>query len=96
MRSDDCLRDLQLENLTDQLTRCNQVVERFPSNPGPLNERYLLLSLAGNDEAACADIRRAIVLARSAKPGQVDEQLRLDLKLRGELCDTGAASPQRQ
>ena len=92
LRSDDCLREVQLEQLPEQIRRCDQVVARFPRNPGPLNERYLLLSLAGRDKEACADIRKAIELTRSAKPGSVDQQLRLDLKLRGELC----SSPARQ
>lgn len=92
LRSDDCLREVQLEQLLEQIRRCDQVVARFPLNPAPLNERYLLLSLAGRDKDACADIRKAIALTRSAKPGTVDQQLLLDLKLRGELC----SSPARQ
>jgi hypothetical protein len=92
LRSDDCLRDVQLDQLPEQIRRCDQVVARFPRNPAPLNERYLLLSLAGRNQEACADIRRATALARDAKPGSLDEQLKLDLKLRGELCN----SPARQ
>ena len=96
VRSDDCLRDLQIENLPEQITRCDQVVARFPSKPGPLNERSLLLSLAGRDQEACADIRRAIALAQSAGPVQLDQQLKLDLKLRGEICAAAATSPHGQ
>ena len=92
LRSDDCLRDVQLEKLPEQIQRCDRVVARFPRNPAPLNERYLLLSLAGQDRKACADIRKAIELVRTASPGSVDPQLRLELKLRGELC----SSPARQ
>lgn len=92
LRSDDCLRDVELDRLAEQIRRCDAVVARFPRNPTPLNERYLLLSLAGRDREACADIRRAIDLARTARPGTVDQQLRLDLKLRGDLC----SSPARQ
>jgi len=92
LRSDDCLRDVQLDKLPEQIRRCDRVVARFPRNPAPLNERYLLLSLAGQDRKACADIRKAIELARRASPGSVDPQLRLELKLRGELC----SSPARQ
>ena len=94
LRSDDCLREVQLDQLPEQIRRCDQVAARFPRNPAPRNERYLLLSLAGRDKEACADIRKAIELARNAKPGTVDQQLRLDLKLRGELC--GTPSPARQ
>ena len=90
LRSDDCLRDVQLDQLAEQLRRCDQVVARFPRNPAPLNERYLLLSLAGRDQEACVDIRRAIELARSAKPGSLDAQLKLDLRLRADLCRSPA------
>jgi hypothetical protein len=92
LRSDDCLRDLQLDSLAEQIRRCDQVVARFPGNPAPLNERYLLLSLAGQDRKACADIDRANALVGSASPGSVDPQLRLELQLRAKLC----GSPARQ
>lgn len=92
LRSDDCLREVQLDQLGAQIERCNQVVARFPKDPAPLNERYLLLSLAGRDREACNDIRSAIQLADAAKPGSVDAQLKLDLRLRGDLC----RSPGRQ
>lgn len=68
------------------------MVARFPGNPAPLNERYLLLSLAGQDRKACADIVRANALVGSASPASVDPQLRLELQLRAKLC----GSPARQ
>jgi class 3 adenylate cyclase len=88
MRSDDCLRDVKLDQLGEQLKRCDRVVAAFPTNPAPLNDRYLLRSLTGPDQetAACADIRRATALARRAKPGSLDPQLRTDLHLRLALC----------
>jgi hypothetical protein len=91
MRSDDCLREVQLDRLPEQIRRCDQVVARFPTNPAPLNERYLLHSLAHQSEAACADIRRARALAARAQPGSLDPQLLIDLRLRAELC----AGPRR-
>ena len=92
MRSDDCLRDIKLDQLGEQLKRCDRVVAAFPTNPAPLNDRYLLRSLTGPDQerAACADIRRANALARQAKPGSVDPQLRTDLNLRLALCQDAA------
>jgi len=81
---------MQLDRLDKQIRRCDQVVARFPRNPAPLNERSLLLSLAGRDKDACADIRKAITLTRGAKPGTLDQQLQIDLKLRGELCNSPA------
>jgi len=88
MRSDDCLRDIKLDQLGEQLKRCDRVVAAFPTNPAPLNDRYLLRSLTGPDQerAACADIRGAAALAQKAKPGSLDAQLRTDLKLRLALC----------
>ena len=88
MRSDDCLRDIRLDQVGEQLKRCDRVVAAFPTNPAPLNDRYLLRSLTGPDQerAACADIRRATALASQAKPGSLDPQLRTDLTLRLALC----------
>jgi hypothetical protein len=92
IRSDDCLRDIKLDQLGEQLKRCDRVVAAFPTNPTPLNDRYLLRSLTGPDQerAACADIRRAKALARQAKPGSLDPQLRTDLNLRLALCQDTA------
>jgi len=92
MRSDDCLRDIKLDQLGEQLKRCDRVVAAFPTNPVPLNDRYLLRSLSGPDQerAACADIHRATALARQAKPASLDPQLRTDLTLRLALCQDAA------
>jgi len=92
MRSDDCLRDIRLDQVGEQLKRCDRVVAAFPTNPGPLNDRYLLRSLIGPDQEreACADIHRATALASQAKPGSLDPQLRTDLTLRLALCQDAA------
>ena len=89
VRSDDCLQTVQLDQLTEQIRRCDAVVAAFPTNPGPLNDRYLLHSLAGNEAAACADIKRAAALARSKPTASLDPQLRTDLNLRQQLCREG-------
>lgn len=86
VRSDDCLQAVQLDQLAEQLRRCDAVVAAFPTNPAPLNDRYLLHSLAGNEVAACADIARAAALARAQPADRLDPQLRTDLALRQELC----------
>ena len=90
---DDCLRELSLATLEERLRECDAVVAAFPSDPGPLNDRYLLHSLAGNDQAACADLRKAISLARSIPEGTLDEQLRIDLEVREQLCDSKPGGP---
>ncbi len=89
VRSDDCLQTVQLDQLTEQIGRCDAVVAAFPTNPSPLNDRYLLHSLAGNEAAACADSKRAAALARSKPTASLDPQLRTDLNLRQQLCREG-------
>ncbi|MEX0588077.1 MAG: hypothetical protein WD136_02375 [Cyanobium sp.] len=86
LRSDDCLQSVQLDQLAEQIKRCDAVVAAFPANPIPLNDRYLLHSLAGNEQAACADNARAVALARSSPAGSLDAQLLTELNLRQKLC----------
>ena len=95
LRSDDCLRQVNIGDLDQQLKRCDQVVAAFPKNPAPLNDRYLLRSLAGPDQeaAACADIRRATALARQVPASKLDPQLRTDLALRLALCQKPVRPP---
>jgi hypothetical protein len=68
-------------------------VAAFPEDPAPLNDRYLLHSLAGNDQAACTDLRKAITLARSIPKEKLDEQLRIDLEVREQLCTSSVTRP---
>lgn len=83
---DDCLRQVDLKQLRDAITACDKVVAAFPQDPWPLNERYLLHSLAGDMEAACRDNRQAVALARRLPPKQLDRLLRNDLELREQSC----------
>jgi hypothetical protein len=86
LQRDDCLRDVRLDQLNAALDRCNQVVSRFPEDPAPRNERSLLQALAGNDQAACADIQRAQELVQAAKPGSLDPLLVSELQVRQRSC----------
>jgi hypothetical protein len=73
------------------------VVAAFPKDPGPLNDRFLLHSLADKDAAACQDILKAAALARALPAREMDRQLRHDLALRLADCRTapaGLTSPQ--
>jgi hypothetical protein len=88
-RRDACLRNVKLEQLREQIERCDAVVAAFPDDPGPRNDRYLLHSLAGNDEAACQDLRQAVKLAARLPADRLDPQLRSDLKVRQQLCQPG-------
>jgi hypothetical protein len=93
VRSDDCLQNVNLAQLDEQIRRCDGVVAAFPTNPVPLNDRYLLHSLAGNESAACGDIGRASALARTQPASSLDAQLRTELKLRQELCRNPKGTP---
>ena len=87
----DCLRTIDMGHLPEALRRCDAVVAAFPKDPGPLNDRFLLLTLADKDAAACQDIRRAAALARGLPAQKLDSQLRHDLALR--LADCPATPP---
>ena len=82
----DCLLDFHLDHLDAALERCTAVVAAFPHLPGPLNDRYLLHSLAGNNAAACRDLAKAVQLARRLPSHRLDRLLREDLRLRQKSC----------
>ncbi len=84
----DCLRTIEMAHLSEALRRCDAVVAAFPKDPVPLNDRFLLLTLADKDGAACQDIRKAAALARALPTREVDHQLRHDLALRLADCPT--------
>jgi hypothetical protein len=84
---------VRLDQLSQQIKLCDGVVAAFPKDPGPRNDRYLLHSLAGNDRAACADMRAAVKLASKLPKERLDPQLRSDLTVRQELCSPSAATP---
>ncbi len=87
---EDCLRTVKLEDLPGALRQCDRVVAAFPKDPGPLNERFLLHTLAGNTTAACRDIARATVLAAAVPKNKLDPILRQDLEVRRSSCADGA------
>jgi len=97
MNRSDCLRSIDVDHLPEALRRCDAVVAAFPKDPGPLNDRFLLFTLADKDAAACQDIRKAAALARALPPREMDHQLRHDLALRLADCPSapgGLTSPQ--
>ncbi len=83
---DDCLRHVELDRIQEALQRCDEVVKSFPREPQPLNERFLLHSLAGDDAAACQDIAKAKEVASKVPPNKLDRLLRNDLQLRSASC----------
>lgn len=83
---DDCLTRVELKQLETALKRCDQVVEAFPKQPQPLNERFVLHSLRGDEAAACRDIARAVVLARAIPPQRLDRVLLRELAMRQASC----------
>ncbi|MBM5823015.1 MAG: hypothetical protein FJ082_11360 [Cyanobacteria bacterium K_Offshore_surface_m2_011] len=91
---EDCLRTVKLEDLPGALRQCDRVVAAFPKDPGPLNERFLLHTLAGNTTAACRDIAQATVLAAAVPKNKLDPILRQDLEVRRSSCaDDAPARP---
>ncbi len=91
---EDCLQTVELENLPEALERCNKVVNAFPKDPGPLNERFLLHTLAGNTTAACRDIAQASALAAKLPKGKLDPILLQELEVRQKSCREGEPGPE--
>jgi hypothetical protein len=91
---DDCLQALKLEDLAGALKSCNKVVAAFPKDPGPLNERFVLHTLAGDTAAACRDITQASALARALPKGKLDPILRQDLEVRQRSCSESEPGPE--
>ena len=82
----DCLLDLKLRDLQAARKRCDKVVAAFPSDPAPLNDRFLINSLLADNAAACADIRKAVALAARVPAATLDPLLRRDLSQRLSSC----------
>lgn len=82
----DCLRDVRIDRLQKAIARCDRVVAAYPGDPAPLNDRFLLHSLAGNNARACRDIDRAVTLAARRPKASLDPLLRSDLAARQASC----------
>lgn len=84
--TDDCLSEVRMEKLKEALENCNKVVAAYPNDPLPLNERYVLHTLAEDDKAACRDLAKALELATRIPAGRLDPILRHDLQIRRADC----------
>ncbi len=84
--NDDCLSEVRMEKLKEALESCDKVVAAYPNDPLPLNERYVLHTLAEDDKAACRDLAKALQLAGRNPSGQLDPILRHDLEIRRADC----------
>ena len=84
--ADDCLSEVRMERLKEALERCDKVVAAYPNDPLPLNERYVLHTLAEDDKAACRDLGKALVLAGRIPASRLDPVLRHDLQIRRADC----------
>lgn len=92
-RSQDCLRGLSLDQLGEQLQRCDRLVASQPNQPGPLNDRSLVRSLAGDEAGACQDIDAAKrLLARQPRDPENDV-LMDELNRRQAICKAPRRAP---
>lgn len=86
LRSDDCLRGLQVDRLQAQIRHCDTVVAAFPERPGPLSDRSLLHVLAGDEAAACRDVETATRLLALQPASSELEAIAEDLRVRRATC----------
>jgi hypothetical protein len=91
---EDCLRGVEMKDLKGAIARCDAVVEAFPKDPFPLNERFLLHTLNQDPVAACRDIHRARALTKAPGAPAADPILLQDLKLRVASCPPSPVKPQ--
>jgi len=84
--TDDCLSEVRMEKLKEALENCDKVVAAYPNDPLPINERYVLHTLAEDDKAACRDLAKALKLASGIPAGRLDPILRHDLQIRRADC----------
>jgi hypothetical protein len=90
----DCLRQVEIKRLKKALNRCDGVVEAHPQQPQPRNERALLHSLAGDNQAACRDSLAAEKLLKQVpKTASPDPLLVEEIQLRARSCRTLTNAP---
>jgi len=90
----DCLRQVEIKRLKKALNRCDGVVEAHPQEPQPRNERALLHSLAGDNQAACRDSLAAErLLKQLPKTAAPDPLLVEEIQLRAKSCRTLTSAP---
>ena len=90
----DCLKQVEIKRLKKALRRCDDVVKAYPQHPQPRNERALLHSLAGDNQAACRDSLVAQTLLRQRpKAAAPDPLLVEEIELRAHSCRTLTTAP---
>ncbi len=90
----DCLRQVEIKRLKKALNRCDGVVEAHPQQPQPRNERALLHSLAGDNQAACRDSLVAEQLLKQLpKTASPDPLLVEEIQLRAKSCRNLTTAP---
>ena len=52
-----CLDSYKKDDLKESLKVCNQVINKFPNNPIPLNHRSVIYNLYNKGILACEDIK---------------------------------------
>lgn len=83
----DCLHQVEMKRLQRALKRCDAVVEAYPKHPQPRNERALLHSLKGDNQAACRDsLAAARLLRRLPKQPAPDPLMVEEIRLRDTSC----------
>ena len=80
-----CLESYNKNNLEDSLLICNQVIEKFPDNPIPLNDRSVIYTLNNRSILACLDIKKAQNLVKK-NSYDLDLLSRDQMQIRYDYC----------
>ena len=90
----DCLKQVQMKRLRRSLERCDAVVAAYPQHPQPRNERALLQTLKGDNQAACKDsLTAARLLERFPKQPALDPLLVEEIGIRKASCSSITTAP---
>ena len=91
----DCLRQVQIKRLRRALERCDAVVAAYPQQPQPRNERALLFTLKGDNQAACKDsLAAARLLERVPKTPPPDPLMVEEIHIRVASCRGLTTAPE--
>lgn len=80
-----CLQELDINDLSTALKKCNEVVNSNQNNPEPLNDRSLLYILMGETVQACQDVYKAMSLLE-LQGKNADPMIRHELSVRQDSC----------
>lgn len=80
-----CIELIERDNLEKTLQICNKVIDKFPNNPQPYNDRSLIYTLSEEIELACQDTKTALDLIKK-NGNYIDPLIKYQINIRYDSC----------